>query len=133
MTPLDFIQLLKSALTSVPFVLPVVIALVQWIKSVTGSSDARLLNLCAMLLGVLFGGAFLLAVSMPATYAQWFVVAFFGIVLGLAASGLFKVGAEMAERANPLTNSSASITIGSATVSNGLTPAETAAAKVGVR
>lgn len=100
MTAQGFILVLKDALTSVPFVLPIVIGLVQWCKVTFRVTDESLLNALAMLFGVLFGGAFMLAIRIPATYAQWFIVVFFGIVLGLGASGIYKVGASFADRAS---------------------------------
>lgn len=133
MTANDFILILKDGLTSVPFVLPVVLALVQWVKSVTGTNDERILNSVAMLFGLVFGGAFMLAVRMPETYPQWFAVAFFGVVLGLSASGLFKVGAQLATRAASV-STVATITAGTIMGrTEGLAPAEIAAAKTAVR
>lgn len=109
----DFILVLKDALTSVPFVLPIVIGLVQWCKVTFRVADESILNALAMLFGVLFGGAFMLAIRIPATYTQWFIVVFFGIVLGLGASGIYKVGAAFADRASStvVVNPSANATV----------------------
>lgn len=100
MSAQDFILVLKDALTSVPFVLPIVIGLVQWCKVTFRVTDESVLNALAMLFGVLFGGAFMLALRIPQSFAQWFVLVFFGIVLGLGASGIYKVGASFADRAS---------------------------------
>lgn len=100
MSAQDFILVLKDALSSVPFVLPVVIGLVQWSKVTFRLTDDSALNGLAMLFGVLFGGAFMLALRLPESFAQWFVLVFFGVVLGLAASGMYKVGASFADRAS---------------------------------
>lgn len=86
------ISLMAAAV--VPLV-PIVMGLVQWIKVVSGTSDGRILNLCSMLIGVVLGLCFMLAQQYPVDFTGWFIDVLYGIILGLTASGLFKVGQQM--------------------------------------
>lgn len=92
--------ILNMTLGVVPLV-PIVIALVQWVKVTFKTSDATVLNLCSMWFGLVFGGGFMLAQSVPTDFNGWFLDVVYGIILGLTASGLFKTGIEFTERANP--------------------------------
>lgn len=83
----------------VPLV-PIVIGLTQWVKVTLNTSDGRILNACSMLFGVVLGVAFMVAQQVPQGFTDWFIVVIYGLVLGLTASGLFKVGLEMARKTN---------------------------------
>ena len=68
--------------------LVVIFGLVEFFKSigVTGKG----LTIVSMFLGLFFGVAFKIAGSgLPAGFAGWFTVVFFGLALGLVTSGFY--------------------------------------------
>lgn len=79
----------------VPFV-PVVLALVEWFKLFVKNDKAY--PFISMGLGVLFGLLVITAHSMPASYAEWVTAVIAGLLLGLTASGLYKVGGSIAAK-----------------------------------
>jgi len=67
----------------------VVFGLVEFVKSF--GLKGRWLTGVSMLLGLLFGVSYQIAnAGLPASFASWFAVAVFGLVLGLVASGFYK-------------------------------------------
>ena len=67
----------------------VIFGLVEFIKSF--GLKGRWLTIASMLLGLLFGVSYQIAnAGLPASFAGWFAVAVFGIMLGLVASGFYK-------------------------------------------
>lgn len=95
---MDISKIILGMATGVIPLVPLVMSLVQWSKVMLRTSDERLINGIAMLWGLLLGGGFMYAVSVPVDFPSWFLLVVYGIMLGLSASGLFKVGADMAER-----------------------------------
>ena len=66
----------------------VVFGLVEFVKNF--GLKGRWLTIVSMLLGLLFGVSYQIAnAGVPASFAGWFAVAVFGLVLGLMASGLY--------------------------------------------
>jgi len=66
----------------------VVFGLVEFIKSF--GLRGHWLTITSMLLGLAFGVSYQIAnAGLPASFAGWFAVAVFGIMLGLVASGLY--------------------------------------------
>ena len=67
----------------------VVFGLVEFIKSF--GLRGHWLTIISMLLGLLFGVSYQIAnAGLPTSFASWFGVAVFGIMLGLVASGFYK-------------------------------------------
>jgi len=67
----------------------VIFGLVEFIKSF--GLAGKIVTGLSLVLGVLFGVGYKIAESgTPATFAEWFAVAVFGIALGLVASGFYK-------------------------------------------
>ena len=68
--------------------LPVVFGLVEFAKKM-GAAGKWLLGI-SMALGLLFGALYVLAfVGLPATFAAWFVLVVFGLMVGLTTSGVY--------------------------------------------
>ena len=66
----------------------VVFGLVEFIKSF--GLRGHWLTITSMLLGLAFGVSYQIAnAGLPVSFAGWFAVAVFGIMLGLVASGLY--------------------------------------------
>ena len=66
----------------------VVFGLVEFIKSF--GLRGHWLTIVSMLLGLAFGVSYQIAnAGLPVSFASWFAVAVFGIMLGLVASGLY--------------------------------------------
>jgi len=72
-------------------VLLLIMALVQVIKIVFGLEESRYVPLIAIGLGVLFAGGIQLAEMFPG-FGEWYTMVVAGIVVGLAASGLYSGG-----------------------------------------
>ena len=67
----------------------VVFGLVEFIKSF--GLRGHWLTIISMLLGLAFGVSYQIAnAGIPVSFAGWFAVAVFGIMLGLVASGFYK-------------------------------------------
>ena len=77
----------------VALILGVILGLVEFIKQLGVQGDVKL-RLVSMGTGVALGVLFQLKDMYP-VIAPWFEVAIYGIVLGLTASGLFKLPASM--------------------------------------
>ena len=66
----------------------VVFGLVEFVKSF--GLKGHWLTIASMLLGLAFGVSYQIAnAGIPVSFAGWFAVAVFGIMLGLVASGLY--------------------------------------------
>ena len=85
-----FGELIGVAVDGMPLVL-VLIALVEWLKKI-GLKGEPAINAVAMALGLVFGIGYKFSVAPLITFADWFVAAIFGIVLGLSSIGLYKTG-----------------------------------------
>ena len=81
---IDYSQLLVVA---VPLVV-VVFGLVEFVKSL--GLTGRWLTVTSLLLGLVFGIAYRVSADgVPVGFGPWFTVVFFGIALGLIASGFY--------------------------------------------
>jgi hypothetical protein len=81
---IDYSQLLVGA---VPLVV-VVFGLVEFVKSL--GLTGRWLTVTSLLLGLVFGIAYRVSADgVPVGFGPWFTVVFFGIALGLIASGFY--------------------------------------------
>ena len=77
----------------------VVLGLVAWIKS--WGVAGNWLNLASMLVGLVLGAGYQISsVGLPGDFAGWFAVIVFGLGLGVVASGVYKVGGQLAEKAS---------------------------------
>lgn len=90
-------QLFKDMASGAPIIF-VVMGCVQWVK-VTFNTKEPWTNIVSMLIGLAFGGGYLYGVNKPHDYMTWFAVVVYGVGLGLIASGVFKVGVQMAKKA----------------------------------
>jgi hypothetical protein len=79
----DFSTLLVGGIPLVA----VVFGLVEFSKSL--GLKGKMLTVVSLLLGLLFGLAFRLTISVPADFAGWFAAVVFGLALGLIASGFY--------------------------------------------
>jgi hypothetical protein len=77
----------------VVLVLGAILGLVEFMKQVGLSGDIKI-RIASMITGVALGVLFQLQAMYPAI-EPWFRVAIYGIVMGLTASGLFKLPASM--------------------------------------
>ena len=76
-----------AAIQGVPLLF-VVFGLVAWIKSFGVSGNW--LRFASMIVGLLFGVGFMFStVGFPTEFAGWFAVIFYGIGLGVVASGVY--------------------------------------------
>lgn len=96
------LNLFSDMVQGTPIVV-LVLGLCQYAK-VTFNTDARVTNLISMLIGLLLGAGYMLSRGVPAAgdYPAWFSIAVYGLGLGLVASGIFKVGAQLAAAAAPV-------------------------------
>jgi len=77
----------------VALILGAILGLVEFAKQVGLKGDVKI-RIASMAIGVLLGVVFQLQEMYPAIQ-PWFQVAIYGIVMGLTASGLFKLPASM--------------------------------------
>lgn len=85
---IDWGTLFKDAtIAGVPLLL-FVIALVQEVKQDTGLTGAGV-RILAIVIGLILGVGYQISTKMPATFAEWFTVVIFGLLLGLGASRLY--------------------------------------------
>jgi hypothetical protein len=79
----DFSTLLVGG---VPFIL-VVFGLVEFIKIL--GLKGNILIVVSLIIGLLLGIAYKLSLGMPVDFASWLAVVFFGLAIGLTASGVY--------------------------------------------
>jgi hypothetical protein len=81
-------------------VVPLIIGLVQFLKSM-GVSGTKALRACFAGIGILLGlGAQISANGLPLGFAGWFGLVLYGIALGLVASGLVDAVSDAVKRGN---------------------------------
>lgn len=104
-------EFLNQSINGWPYIL-VVIGLVSWFKEFKRPDGSRLflgndLLLISMGIGLVFGGAFILAKTRPpvgdwwTVYVYWFGAVVYGLLLGLVASGLYNVVKGFLEKTFP--------------------------------
>lgn len=115
-------EIVNAAVGGIPLLF-VVLGLVVYFKK-WGVKGRWLLGV-SMTIGLLFGVGYQLAVlpAKPAGYGEWFAVIFFGLALGLVASGIYdivgeKIGqlAALLQRNNSLTALQTTAAIGQAPI-----------------
>jgi len=97
---MDLTQFTSSAVHGVPLLF-VVLGLVEWLKMFknkdgTPAIGGNWLLFCSLFWGLLVGGLFMLAQNAPPVgvydrYVYWFALVFYGLAMGLIASGLYDV------------------------------------------
>ena len=79
-----------ASVSGIPLVV-FVLALTTWVADVISAQGKRKM-IVAMVIGLLFGGAYQVSQNMPTSFAGWFLVLVYGISLGLLASGVWDTG-----------------------------------------
>lgn len=92
---INFAEVLKDAVVAGVPLLLFVIALVQWIKEAAELSG-RPVTWVAMAVGLVLGGGYQLSLGVPSGFAGWFTLVVFGLLVGLGASGVYKVASQLA-------------------------------------
>jgi hypothetical protein len=87
--------LLMSAALA-PFVLPLVMALVTYWGKLGVAGTWQFVSSLAT--GLVLGGAVWYFSYPPLSGAGWFSLVLFGLIMGLAASGVYEVGKELAKK-----------------------------------
>jgi len=81
-----FEEFLAIALPAQAFVLAFVELSKFWIK------NDKIYPALSVVFGLVFGVGFIIATRMPATYGEWIFTVFASLAIGLASTGLYKVG-----------------------------------------
>jgi hypothetical protein len=98
-TKADALSPLLEILAGSGFLIAVILSVVEWIK--TTKLPPVFYPYASMGVGLIFGIAYMAYRGPLITFADWFIAALYGIVLGLIASGLFKLGSTLARKAQP--------------------------------
>ena len=97
---MDLTQFTSAAVHGVPLLF-VVLGLVEWLKMFKAKDGSQVISgnwllLASLLWGVLVGGLFMLTQNRPPAgidpylvFAYWFEIVFYGLAMGLLASGLY--------------------------------------------
>lgn len=97
---LDFTAMLQAAVKGVPLLF-VVFGLVEWGKRLTKKDGGQLITgngllVLSLTLGLVFGSSFMVMTERPPVandwyvlFGYWFGVVFYGLAIGLVASGLY--------------------------------------------
>ena len=90
----DFTQLFQAIPQNATIVVLVVLGLVTYLGKLGVKGIYQLVS--SMLLGLLFGAGFMIAVlGVPKSFAGWFSLLIYGLMLGLVASGIYETGKEL--------------------------------------
>jgi len=90
----DFTKLFQAIPENATIVVLVVLGLVTFLGKLGVKGIYQLIS--SMLLGILFGAGFTIAVlGMPKTFAGWFSLLIYGLMLGLVASGIYETVKEI--------------------------------------
>ena len=79
------------------FIIGVILSLVEWIKQT--KLPAVYYPYASMGVGIVFGIAYQYYRAPLINFGGWFIAVVYGLVLGLVASGVYKVGASLAKKA----------------------------------
>ena len=93
-----FAEFLKLALSTALPLLPLVMALVTYWGKLGVTGKWQLIS--SMATGLFLGGFVMYLQTFPQTLVEWSACGLFGLVLGLAASGVYEVGKEAVLKAN---------------------------------
>ena len=106
---LDFTAMLQAAVKGVPLLF-VVFGLVEWAKRLTKKDGTQAVTgngllVLSLLLGLLFGSSFMVMSERPplatdwyVLFVYWFGVGFYGLAIGLVASGLYDFVKDLIEK-----------------------------------
>ncbi len=90
----DFSKFFEAVASNGPIVVLVVLGLVTFYGKMGIQGRTQLVS--ALATGLVFGGAFMIAaLGLPATFAGWFSVVIYGLMMGLVASGIYDTGKEL--------------------------------------
>ena len=95
----DFSKFFVASAENAPILVMVVMGLVTLYGKFGLSGKAQLASSLAT--GVVFGAAFqIAALGLPDSFAGYFSVLIYGLMIGLVASGVYEVGKNLADRVN---------------------------------
>jgi hypothetical protein len=105
----DFTKLFKAIPENATLVVLVVLGLVTFLSKLGVKGIYQLIS--SMLLGIVFGAGFMIAVlGLPNTFAGWFSLLIYGLMLGLVASVIYETGKELMTKIVTRTLSAGGIT-----------------------
>jgi len=88
-----FSEFLKLALPTAAGLLPIVMALVTYWGKLGVSGKWQTVS--SMATGLVLGGFVMYIQVLPQNLIEWSAVGLFGLILGLAASGVYEIGKEL--------------------------------------
>lgn len=94
----DLKSFLIVALPSAAALLPIVLGLVTYLGNLGVKGKAQLIS--SLLSGLILGGFTLYFQAPPKGGADWFAIVLFGLIVGLAASGVYDTGKALVVRMN---------------------------------
>ena len=89
----NFADFMKIALPTAAGVLPLVMALVTYWGKLGAKGNVQLVS--SMATGLVLGGGIMYVQTFPQDAAGWTAVVLFGLIEGLAASGVYEVAKEV--------------------------------------
>ena len=90
----DFTSFFSAVAENGVFVLAAVIGLTTFVGEF--GVEGKWKKLSALLIGLVFGGCFqVAALGTPDSFAGWFSIVMYGIIMGLTASGLYDTGKKL--------------------------------------
>lgn len=91
-----FAEFVKIALPTAVGILPFVMAFVTYWGKLGVTGNWQLIS--SMLTGLVLGGVVMYAQTFPVTFVEWLSVGLFGVIVGLAASGVYEVGKDLVQK-----------------------------------
>lgn len=98
MNSIWFKEFTEATVSGIPLIV-IVLGLTQFIKLLFLARGEIVVRAISAVVGLLIGVAYQYAVLTPQLPSQWLIVAVWGIVMGLIASGIYDVGIGMAIKA----------------------------------
>jgi hypothetical protein len=90
----DFTKFFQAIPENAVIVVLIVLGLVTFLGKLGVRGKWQLIS--GMLIGIAFGGAFMIAaLGVPMSFAGWFSVIMYGLMLGLTASGVYEAGKDL--------------------------------------
>lgn len=96
----DLKSFLPVALSSAAALLPIVLGIVTYLGNLGVKGKAQLVS--SLLSGLILGGFTLYFQAPPKNGADWFAIILSGLILGLAASGVYDTGKALISKANKM-------------------------------
>lgn len=97
-TATDILDFLSKALPVIVMLVPIVIAIVTWLRQAFNLAG-RWLMVASLISGIVLGGAVLYGQVKPVSYSEWVGVVLVSLIIGLTASGVYDTGKLVVERA----------------------------------